>query len=91
MNGETAYWFAWLVFLLTYLGLALGKFPGLRMDRAGIALVGATLLMVGGVLPVDEAVHTCSQPRQPRSRVSTIEVFFHDSACGDGGAGAGPL
>ena len=32
-----------LLFALTYIGLALGKVPGLRMDRAGIALVGAML------------------------------------------------
>src|SRR5437016_2149588 len=42
-------------FLLTYVGLALGNLPGLRMDRAGIALVGATLMMVCGALTFDEA------------------------------------
>jgi hypothetical protein len=30
----------WVIFVLTYIALALGKVPGLRMDRAGIALVG---------------------------------------------------
>jgi hypothetical protein len=29
------------VFVLTYAGVALGCAPGLRIDRAGIALVGA--------------------------------------------------
>jgi Na+/H+ antiporter NhaD/arsenite permease-like protein len=42
--------------LITYLGLALGKLPGLRIDRAGIALVGATVMMVTGVLPLADAV-----------------------------------
>ena len=28
------------IFTLTYLALALGRVPGLRIDRAGIALVG---------------------------------------------------
>ena len=28
------------IFGLTYLALAVGKVPGLRIDRAGIALVG---------------------------------------------------
>jgi Na+/H+ antiporter NhaD/arsenite permease-like protein len=41
--------------LLTYAGLALGKVPGLRMDRAGIALVGATLMLVTGVLSLEQA------------------------------------
>jgi hypothetical protein len=28
------------VFLLTYLGVALGRFPKLALDRTGIALLG---------------------------------------------------
>ena len=44
------------VFALTYAGLALGKVPGLRMDRAGIALVGATLMLVTGALSLQQAV-----------------------------------
>ena len=39
-----------ILFALTYAGLALGKVPGLRMDRAGIALVGAALMLVTGML-----------------------------------------
>jgi Na+/H+ antiporter NhaD/arsenite permease-like protein len=49
--GLTLAWFA-----LTYLGLALGRLPGLRTDRAGIALVGATLVLATGVLAFDDAV-----------------------------------
>ncbi len=45
-----------ILFALTYAGLALGKVPGLRMDRAGIALVGATLMLVTGMLTFAEAV-----------------------------------
>jgi Na+/H+ antiporter NhaD/arsenite permease-like protein len=52
----TAAWMTAAVFALTYLGLAVGKVPWLRMDRAGIALVGATLMLVFGLLTVDEAV-----------------------------------
>src|SRR5579875_1225193 len=44
------------LFILTYAGLALGKAPGLRMDRAGIALVGATLMLLAGILSLQEAV-----------------------------------
>jgi Na+/H+ antiporter NhaD/arsenite permease-like protein len=46
----------WVIFSLTYIGLALGKVPGLRMDRAGIAFVGATLMLVTGVLGLNQAV-----------------------------------
>jgi Na+/H+ antiporter NhaD/arsenite permease-like protein len=38
------------IFGLTYLALALGKVPGLRIDRSGIALVGASLMLGFGVL-----------------------------------------
>jgi Na+/H+ antiporter NhaD/arsenite permease-like protein len=52
-------WSFWLTlawFTLTYAGLALGKLPGLRTDRAGIALAGAGLVLATGVLSFQEAV-----------------------------------
>jgi Na+/H+ antiporter NhaD/arsenite permease-like protein len=57
VNG-TAFWLTWVLFVVTYTGLALGRAPGLRMDRAGIALVGATLMLVTGLLSVEQAVST---------------------------------
>ena len=42
MEWTWTFWLTLAWFTLTYVGLALGKVPGLRMDRAGIALVGAT-------------------------------------------------
>ena len=44
-----------VIFGLTYLFLAIGKIPGLRIDRAGIALVGAAVMLACGVLPMREA------------------------------------
>src|SRR5579863_10103067 len=44
-----------LIFLATYLVVALGRLPGLRLDRAGAALVGASLMVGVGVLSLDEA------------------------------------
>ena len=49
-------WLTAILFTLTYIGLALGKVPGLRIDRAGIALVGATLMLVTGQLTLEQAV-----------------------------------
>ncbi len=43
------------IFGLTYLGLAVGKVPGLRIDRAGIALVGAAAMLASGVLTMRDA------------------------------------
>jgi Na+/H+ antiporter NhaD/arsenite permease-like protein len=50
----------WFIFAVTYAGLALGKVPGLRMDRAGIAFVGAALMLVTGVLSLNQAVSSDS-------------------------------
>lgn len=44
-----------LALLLAYLGLALGGLPGYRMNRAGVALVGASLLVLLGALDLEEA------------------------------------
>ncbi len=44
----------YLILALTYLGLILGNFPGLRMNRATIALVGSAFLIALGVLDLPE-------------------------------------
>ncbi|WP_013322583.1 anion transporter [Gloeothece verrucosa] len=44
-----------LVIILTYIGLGIGNFPGLRMNRATIALVGAATLITLQVLTLEEA------------------------------------
>ena len=56
MNHEVMWWVTSILFALTYLSLALGRLPGLRTDRAGIAMVGATLMLITGMLTFDEAV-----------------------------------
>lgn len=45
----------YLIIALTYLGLGLGYMPGLRMNRATIALTGAAALMALGVLDLKSA------------------------------------
>jgi Na+/H+ antiporter NhaD/arsenite permease-like protein len=45
----------YLVLVLSYIGLALGYLPGLRMNRATIALVGSALLVGLGVLDLKTA------------------------------------
>ncbi|MHB1423526.1 MAG: ArsB/NhaD family transporter [Gemmataceae bacterium] len=56
MDCPPIVWLTSIVFLVTYAGMALGKIPGLRMDRAGIALVGATIVLVTGILTLQEAI-----------------------------------
>ncbi|HEX7785068.1 MAG TPA: SLC13 family permease, partial [Methylomirabilota bacterium] len=45
-----------VAFAGTYLGLALGRLPFLRVDRTGVAIIGGALVVVSGVLPWDWAV-----------------------------------
>ncbi len=44
------------VFVLTYAGVALGRIPGLMLDRTGIALLGAIAMVASGALPLDFAL-----------------------------------
>ena len=37
------------------MALAIGRIPGLSIDRAGIALVGAGLMVASGALPLEDA------------------------------------
>jgi Na+/H+ antiporter NhaD/arsenite permease-like protein len=43
------------IFTTSYLALAIGKVPGLSIDRAGVALVGACLMVASGVMTLDDA------------------------------------
>ncbi len=47
---------ALLVFAGTYLGLAIGHLPGFRVDRTGVAIIGAAVMVVAGVVPWNRAV-----------------------------------
>lgn len=44
--------------ILIYAGIAVGRVPFLRMNRAGIALVGAALLVLTGALTEEQAIHS---------------------------------
>src|SRR6266566_1880052 len=44
-----------IIFVLTYAGVSLGRVPGFRLDRAGIALTGAALMMAVGAITPEEA------------------------------------
>jgi Na+/H+ antiporter NhaD/arsenite permease-like protein len=46
------------IFALTYLVVAVGRLPGFRLDRAGAALVGASLMVAVGALSLEEAPKT---------------------------------
>ena len=46
---------AGVIFVGSYFALAIGRIPGLSIDRAGIALVGAGLMVASGALPLEDA------------------------------------
>src|SRR6266852_2491127 len=44
------------IFAASYVGLGLGRLPGLRVDRTGVAIIGGTLMVLSGALPWNDAV-----------------------------------
>src|SRR5712672_1467123 len=42
------------IFAVTYIAIAIGRLPGFRLDRAGAALVGASLMLAVGAVGIDE-------------------------------------
>src|SRR2546428_14086689 len=44
------------IFAASYVGLGLGRLPGFRVDRTGVAIIGGTLMVLSGVLPWNDAV-----------------------------------
>lgn len=50
------------VFIAVYAGMALGRLPGLQIDRTGVALLGAILLLVGGAVGGDAAMAAIDFP-----------------------------
>lgn len=49
------WWVTTGLFTVTYAGLAAGRFPKLRIDRAGIAFVGAAAMLCTGVITLQQA------------------------------------
>lgn len=50
------------VFVLVYIGMALGRVPGLAIDRTGVALLGLIVLLASGDLTLDEAGAAVDMP-----------------------------
>lgn len=57
-----------ILFALTYLGLALGRIPGLKLDRTGFAVLGAVAFLATGAISVEEAKAAVDAP--------TLAVLF---------------
>jgi len=51
-----------IVFILVYVGMALGRVPWLAVDRTGVALLGLIALLASGDLSLDEAGRAVDMP-----------------------------
>lgn len=51
-----------VIFVLTYLGIALGHVPGLKLNRTGIALLGAIAVAIFSRLPTSSLVDLINWP-----------------------------
>jgi Na+/H+ antiporter NhaD/arsenite permease-like protein len=54
---EVARLAAYAIFLASYLVFALGKFPGMKIDRPGAAIIGAVLMVAFGAVRPSDALH----------------------------------
>lgn len=54
--------FVLAVFVVVYLGMILGRLPGLVIDRAGVAILGAMALLAGGALTSRQAWNAVDMP-----------------------------
>ncbi|HEX2529092.1 MAG TPA: SLC13 family permease [Geminicoccus sp.] len=50
------------VFVAVYLGMAFGRWPGLRIDRTGIALLGAIVLFAAGAVSAERVLAAIDFP-----------------------------
>ena len=50
------------VFVLVYLGMMIGRLPGLALDRSGVALLGAIVVLASGELPVAQLAQAVDLP-----------------------------
>jgi Na+/H+ antiporter NhaD/arsenite permease-like protein len=58
-SGPMAEWkvaAAFVIFGISYVVFALGKLPGLKIDRPGMAIIGAVLMVAFGIVRAEEAL-----------------------------------
>src|SRR5579872_1849531 len=48
---------AYAIFLGSYLVFAIGKFPGMKIDRPGAAIIGAVLMVAFGIVRPESVLH----------------------------------
>lgn len=51
-----------IIFALVYLGMLLGRLPGLALDRTGMALLGGIAMLAVGAIDLDGAIAAVDGP-----------------------------
>lgn len=62
MNPSLLHGLVWGIFVATYIGIALGGFPRLVLDRAGIALLGGIAMLAAGAMDLHGAISSIDFP-----------------------------
>ncbi|HWB55053.1 MAG TPA: SLC13 family permease [Tepidisphaeraceae bacterium] len=62
MNSSLLHGLMWAVFVFTYVGIALGEYPRLVLDRTGIALLGGVFMLMIGALDIHQAARSIDIP-----------------------------
>jgi len=70
---------AYLIFLRSYFVFALGKFPGMKIDRPGAAIIGAVLMVAFRIVGADDALRSID--------FATIVLLFAMMPWGSGARG----
>ena len=55
-------WVILAIFVITYLGIAMGRVPGLKLNRVGIVLLGAIAMMIFADVTTGEVISCVNWP-----------------------------
>ncbi len=85
--GELKLFAAFSIFLTCYFVFAVGKFPGMKIDRPGAAIIGAVLMVAFGIVRPDAALSAIDFKTivllfsmmliGPYSGISDLVFFYH--------------
>ena len=65
--------FVWTVFALVYLGMLLGRLPGLALDRTGVALLGTGVALLGAIALVAGGLLLTSRRTASRANLALVD------------------
>src|ERR1700742_1964008 len=68
LSGDAHFIAGVVIFIASYVVFALGKFPGMKIDRPGMAIIGAVLMVAFRIVTAGDALHSVD--------FSTIVLLF---------------